>query len=395
MKSRTRKTGAALAAATLCAGVIATAPAAAQTWSATEIVTPTSPYEIRGLNAGGQVIGSYRSAGGDPVGFYTGAGGIGLTTIGSLGGAGTRPWDINDAGTIVGQSQNAAGVYQGFVVQPGGSTPTHLVLSSDPTRQAGASAVNESGVVAGYVLSGPVLGTVLTSTSGSPATPVSAIGAGGPSGINASGQVAGSTYVGSGCAKCTSFLTAFYTGPDATGVTVLGTLGGFSSSASAINDAGQVVGHAAYVPNEINSPVHAFIAGTGTTGLRDLGTLGGASSSANDVNGFGQAVGWAQLADGSRHAFITGGDGLGLFDLNDLVSFSDGTVLTEALGISSTGYVVALGSNALGQKAYLLKNPVPEPSTYVLMGLGLGLAAAGAIARRRSQARAAPASSRA
>lgn len=96
----------------------------------------------------------------------------------------------------------------------------------------------------------------------------------------------------------------------------------------------------------------------------------------------------------SYHGFHTGPNGWGMFDPNDQVSFSDGTVISEALGISDTGYVLAAGTNSVGTKnVFVLKNLVSEPSTYVLMSLGL--AAAGVIARRSRSQLAAAASSRA
>src|SRR3954451_1709720 len=38
--------------------------------------------------------------------------------------------------------------------------------------------------------------------------------------------------------------------------------------------------------------------------IQDLGTLGGNSSQANAINAKGQMVGWAQLANGSTHAVL-------------------------------------------------------------------------------------------
>ena len=96
-------------------------------------------------------------------------------------------------------------------------------------------------------------------------------------------------------------------------LTDLGTLGGPSSEAVAINDLGQVTGFADTEPSSLKKgdPIaHAFLWADGK--MRDLGTLGGPSSSARDINDRGQIVGSADtkakveddlpIAPGSSHA---------------------------------------------------------------------------------------------
>jgi probable HAF family extracellular repeat protein len=78
----------------------------------------------------------------------------------------------------------------------------------------------------------------------------------------------------------------------------LGTLGGLNSSATAINDSGQVVG---WADTRGRGP-HAF-SWTPDKGMVDLGTLGGNQSSATAINDRGQVVGWSQNRNGVQQAF--------------------------------------------------------------------------------------------
>ena len=71
-------------------------------------------------------------------------------------------------------------------------------------------------------------------------------------------------------------------------ITDLGTLGGTSSRATAVNDLGQVVGWGDTASGE----PHAF-SWTAAGGMVDLGTLGGNYSTAAAVNDLGQVVGYS------------------------------------------------------------------------------------------------------
>ena len=76
--------------------------------------------------------------------------------------------------------------------------------------------------------------------------------------------------------------------------------------------------------------------------MTDLGTLGGDYSFAYGINDAGQVVGYSDTAAGDQHAFITGPNGVGMTDLNSLVSLPGGTVLTDAQGINNLGQVVSM-----------------------------------------------------
>ena len=116
------------------------------------------------------------------------------------------------------------------------------------------------------------------------------------------------------------------------GMVDLGTLPGDSqSAASAINEAGQVVGRSEPASGASS---RAFLWTTGG-GMVDLGTLGG-SSSASDINEAGVVVGRSEtVSGGDEHPFLWTQAG-GMVDLGTL----GGATLTFALGINDVEQVV-------------------------------------------------------
>ena len=147
-----------------------------------------------------------------------------------------------------------------------------------------------------------------------------------PVAINESGQVAG-TVQQPGSARAVRWT------PDG-GVQDLGTLGGTSSSAYAINEAGQVVG----TSTTASGASHAFLWTPGQ-GMQDLGTLGGTSSTARGINDRGQVVGESWLPSVGpvdvRHAFLWT-PGQGMVDLGALPGLGS----SIAHDINNAGQVV-------------------------------------------------------
>jgi probable HAF family extracellular repeat protein len=113
-------------------------------------------------------------------------------------------------------------------------------------------------------------------------------------------------------------------------LTDLGTFGGKSSSANALNSAGVVAGYAALPAGNWHTVVLS------NTVPSDLGTLGGSNSVALGLNASGQVVGWAN-SEGSeaQQAFLYGGGVL--TNLGALLNDSTNSV---ARAINNGGTVV-------------------------------------------------------
>ncbi|MEO6800154.1 MAG: hypothetical protein ABI178_09475, partial [Rhodanobacter sp.] len=99
----------------------------------------------------------------------------------------------------------------------------------------------------------------------------------------------------------------------------LGTLGGPDSTASLINDRGQVAGwsYTSYVANASGVPdVHPFVWENGR--MTDLGSFGGSVGAPSFINNRGQVVGVSNLAgDEAMHPFLWS-RGTGMRDLGTL-----------------------------------------------------------------------------
>jgi probable HAF family extracellular repeat protein len=116
----------------------------------------------------------------------------------------------------------------------------------------------------------------------------------------------------------------------------LGTLGGPTSQALAINGYGLVVGSA-----DTAIGTDAFLYEFGK--MFDLGNLGGSFASANAINAGAVVVGTSNTTgDGDTHAFIWNWR-RGLRDLNSLIPANSGWDLQTANSINDDGTIVGTG----------------------------------------------------
>jgi probable HAF family extracellular repeat protein len=119
-------------------------------------------------------------------------------------------------------------------------------------------------------------------------------------------------------------------------MTDLGALAGGDSEANAINQDGVIVGWSTVKSGDMRAV--RWQDGT----KRNLGTLGGRNSQALAINVFGDIVGWSETASGARHAFLWK-NGV-MTDLGTLGGSS-----STATGINRAGVVVGTSRTASGE----------------------------------------------
>jgi probable HAF family extracellular repeat protein len=312
---------------------------------------------------------------------------------------------INNSGNVVGWNDT------GLVYQSG------TVTEIDP-GQWGKPIFNNHGDIAMRLGNGS---TVLYSQTGSrvaipelyPAIEASDFD---PIAINDKGMVAGSTYCyGPGCAQ--ENVATLYAGGTTTN---LGTLGGNSSQALAINN----LGHVAGTSKDASGNNRAFIYANGkmeavnlsgankAVGLNDAGqilvstsafggpnspwiydhgTTTGLSLGVNgtmtgvDLNNRGEAIGTAVLdSDWNGHSWLYT-DGR-TWDLNELVA-NENWIDISVRDLNDRGQILAEARFTDGTSGFILLSPdamppVPEPGTYAMLLAGLGIIAARRLRRR-------------
>ena len=268
---------------------------------------------------------------------------------------------INDAGQIAGSIQPVIALPATQTAALMDSTGSGLLFSQAHT----ADAINGLGQVAGGEGDTLFFSGTATSSAGGEIPKIYA--------LNDSGIAAGSIAPGFGLDRAATF--AFPGGDptllDLTPIVqnLYGPRPVFTSTATAINNAGQVVGIIRYAGGApILQPNPAFVISGGSA--TNLGTLGGLSAAARDINNNGIVVGDSTLADNTLRAFIYRNGTM--TDLNTLIA-SSGWVLTSAKAINDKGQVV--GSGTFNGEAHgFLLSPIdtgaPQPPSIVSQPVG-------------------------
>lgn len=259
------------------------------------------------VNADGLVVGDRRVGSGPEFEAFVHDPATGVTTmLGTLGGSYSSATAVNDDGTVVGWSSTEETGHRAFVWDPIGGMRSIGTLpgfdcEDEPCEGwSEAEDINEDGVIVGT-----------------------------------------STYFESGMPIGAPFVY------DAVGgIRMLPIDSGRDGAATAINDAGTIVGwRNTYGPTGWR--VRAFSLDLHTAAVADLGTLGGEQAIASDINEDGLIVGTSQLAGAptcsafsdscpDTHAFVHDPTTGAMTDLGTLL----GATRSGAFGISDAGVVV-------------------------------------------------------
>lgn len=314
-----------------------------------ELVGPAGVVALgMGLNASGEVAGTYALADGSLRGFvWRGAESVRL----EAGPGQSVAVAIDDAGNAGGYAMSGGGAQSMAWSGAGAASPgaPGYVLARNGAGDTAGMRMSDSGEGYAFWTHGGVVHQLNSKD---------AIW-GAAYALGSDGEAAGTLMNSRGVSR------AFAAGGDGE---VLW-LGPANSHARAVAAGGWVAGHAARTATGMEAVV--WVDGV----LRRLGTLGGGNSYGLGVNEHGLVIGSADLADGTTAAFLH--DGMAMWNLNTLIAPDSGWRLLGAFAINASGQIAGYGIYNGEQRAFLLTPDaaVPEPATVVSTGILLALLA--------------------
>jgi uncharacterized membrane protein len=285
-----------------------------------DIDSPSSTSTIiaSAINAGGTIAGTTESGT-----AFTWTSGGGFSPLATPGGkVDASAFGINAAGDVVGQATDESGeIVAGVVWRSGGANT--LLIPANSLFFSTAKGINSSRTIVGNSFSDPTtqIATVWTYNSGTDSWTAQSIGA----------------------------------------------LGGGTSSAAAINNAGDIVGQS---PRGSGHGIGAVLWHPGDTSPTDLDPTDSLGNTfAEGINSSNDVVGDI----GSHGAFIWDSAD-GIVNLQTLLDPSSIYTITGAMGINDNGDIIATATgSADGLPHAVILEPVPEPSAAALALVGFSL----------------------
>ena len=311
----------------------------------------TSSYAY-GINSLGAVVGAAETSSGDQHAFLY-SNGV-MSDLGTLGGSSSEARAINDQGQVVGSANTANGYQQPFLYSGG-------VMSSLGSNGAATDINNNGQMVVNGSITPDGIDACMAGTG--PCSAIVAGNVGTAAAISNNGYVAVKWTANNHAHLISNGTLADYQAAYDDQITDMGTLGGDSSEAFAVNDHGEAVGYSFTA----DGTPHAFLYSAGA--MSDLGTLGRASM-AFSINNHGQIVG-LDLGNADNTASIFLYSNGKTQKLGDLLSDGSGWSLNYPFaGINDSGQIAGTGL-INGEAHAFLMTPVPVPTALWLFGSGL------------------------
>jgi probable HAF family extracellular repeat protein len=249
------------------------------------LITGGVKSEATAINANGDIAGWMKNAAGEDVSFLLSAGGTLAVIAPPVGKNGTFPYGVSVGGAVVGAARlnpdNTGATVRAFYYENGTT-----VLLPTLSGMSQANAIKDDGTVVGYSVDAANIGHAVKWTNDGLNWQITTLPGNASSSalaISSTGRIAGSGCPTATPTSCVSAGRAYFWASDATAPTVLGTLGGKSSTGYGVNDAGDVTGES-YTKTGLQ---RAFFSAAGSGSLIDLGSLGGGTgfSTAAGISG--------------------------------------------------------------------------------------------------------------